>query len=73
METYYVIIKNKSNGSKQYFSISDFDEMYWSNNSEDAMWFATYDDAKNFAKNTAHVIKYFMIEEIEYEFNNSLI
>mgnify|MGYP002718336432 CR=1 FL=1 len=44
METYYVIVKNKLNGSKQYFAISDFDEMYWTDDSEDAMWFATYDD-----------------------------
>lgn len=73
METYYVIIKNKLNGSKQYFAISDFGAMYWTNDSEDAMWFATYDDAENFAKYTAFIIKDYVIEEIECEFKNTLI
>lgn len=73
METYYVIVKNKLNGSKQYFAISDFDEMYWTDDLEDAMWFAPYEDAENFAQDTAFIIKDYVIEEIEYEFKNTLI
>ena len=73
METYYAIVKNKLNGAKQYFGVSDFDEMYWTDDSEDAMRFATYDDAKKFSENTAFVIKNYVIEEIEYEFKNTLI